>query len=182
MWFSLGGIKVSPQGALTFSQTYAVEESAAVVRLAGGGAIKQSSWEKLAVSTTGTGRWPPGLDSLDYSQPLLMRCAQPREVTGAANVLTLPAARRSDAGFVPIAFALVTPAGDDDMLDSRWQPADVVLAGDVATVAPVSGALLYQAWYWPEITVFATRPQIDWAGQPAGAGHAYSWSLDAREV
>lgn len=182
MWFEIGGIKVSPQGALTFRQTYLVEESAAVLRLAGGGAIKQYSWQKLAVSTQGTGRYPPGLDALDYSQPLLMLCAEPREVTGTSNVLTLPAARRVDAGFVPIAFALVTPDGGDGLLDPRWQPAEVAVAGDVATVTPVAGAVAYQVWYWPEITVFATRPQQDWSGQPAGSGHAFSWTLEAREV
>ena len=182
MWFDLGGIKVSPQGALTFSQSYAAEESAQVTRLAGGGAIKDVSWSKLSVTTTGTGRYPPGLDSLDYSQSMVMKCAQPREVTGASNVLTLPAARRTDVGFVPVAFALVTPSGGDAMLDPRWQPAEVALAGDVATVTVASGALAYQAWYWPQITVFASPPVADWSGQPAGSGHPYSWTLEAREV
>ena len=97
-------------------------------------------------------------------------------------MLTLPAARRTDAGFVPIGYALITPDGGDAMLDPRWQPADVALAGDVATVTPATGALQYQVWYWPQVTVFATRPQVEWVGQPAGSGHSYSWSLEAREV
>ena len=182
MWFELGGIKVAPQGALTFRQAYNVEESASVIRLAGGGAIKQTSWQKMSVMTQGTGRWPPGLDSLDYSQPLLMKCSQPREITGPTNVITVPAERRSDAGFTPIGFALLTPNGGDSTLDPRWWPAELVMAGDVATVTPVAGALAYQVWYWPEITVFATRPSTDWQGQPANSGHAYTWTLEAREV
>ena len=182
MWFELGGIKVAPQGALTFAQSYAAEEGSSVLRMMSGAAVKQFGWSKTTVTTSGTGRYPPGLDSLDYSQPMTMKCSQPREVTSSSNVITLPAARRTDAGFVPVAFALVTPAGGDAMLDPRWQPADVSLASNIATITPVSGALQYQVWYWPQITVFATRPTSDWSGQPAGSGHAYSWTLEAREV
>jgi hypothetical protein len=183
MWFELGGIKVSPQGALTFDQTYAVEESATVTRLAGGGAIKDTAWEKLAVTTTGTGRFPPGLAGLDYSQPLLMRCSAPREVSSASNVIVLPAARRVDADFVPQAYALLLPAGDDALTGPRWEPATIdSIVTNTATITPVAGALQYQVWYWPELTVFASRPQVDHRGQPAGAARPYSWTLEAREV
>lgn len=183
MWFELGGIQVAPQGALTFEQTYSVEESATVTRLAGGGAVKDTAWEKLVITTTGTGRFPPGLAALDYAQPLLMRCAAPREVASASNVIVLPAARRTDAEFVPQAFALLLAAGEDPLTGARWQPAAIdSLVGDTATIAPVAGALQYQVWYWPELTVFASRPQVDHRGQPAGAGQPYAWTLEAREV
>lgn len=183
MWFELGGIKVAPQGALAFRQVYSIEESAAVTRLAGGGAIKDTAWEKLVVTTTGDGRFPPGLAALDYSQPLLMRCAAPRELASTSNVIVLPAARRVDADFVPQAFALLLAAGEDPLTGARWQPATIdSLVANTVTITPVAGALQYQIWYWPELTVFASRPQVDHRGQPAGAGQPFSWTLEAREV
>lgn len=182
MWFELGGIKVSPQGALSFSQSYSDEEGSSILRMMSGAAIKQSAWSKLNVTTTGTGQYPPGLGALDYTQPLTMKCAQPREVTSASNVIALPAGRRTDTGFTPIAFALLSPTGGDSLLDPRWQPAELALASNIATVTPVSGALQYQVWYWPQISVFAKLQPVDWSGQPAGSGHAYSWTLEAREI
>lgn len=182
MWFSLGGIPVSPQAGLEFVQRYEPEDSVALTRLAGGGLLQDVAWRKLATTIEGSGRYPPGLDGLDYDQPLVMRCAQPRELTAAGNVFALPAARRSDAGFGPVGYALVTAAGDDPILDPRWQDTAVDLVGDTATLAVVAGASLYQVWYWPELTVFAQRPQIDTQAQPAGVGSPIRWTLTAREI
>ena len=177
MWFELGGIRVAIEAALNFSQTYEPLGGTARLRLMSGAAVQQVWWRRLRTVLTGDGWWPPGLDGLDYDGPLTLLCAQPRTLQAASNVLTLPAARRSDAGYTPQGYAVVrgqsAQVGGGDLVATP-----LALAGDVATLDVVAGAVGYQVAYWPALTVVADPPTV--SGDVATATHR--WTLTAEEV
>lgn len=180
MWFSVSGIPVVPQAGLRFETRYTPVDAVSQVRMAGGGLAQQVAWRKLRVEIAGQGTYPPALDALDYNQPMELLCPAPIARASAGPSIVLPAARRTDAAFVPQGFAAVAQAGTDPILDPRLVPTPAVMTGDTADLTPVPGATLYVVHYWPRLTVIATRPEYDHPVQPAGG--RISWSLAADEV
>lgn len=165
----LGGVRVPLHSVLDFEQSYSTIEGGRVLRMTDGAAVKTVHWRRISTTVSASGWIPPGLLALDYDAPLVMRCAAPRSIVTTATVVTLPAARRSDAGQEPYAEALV---------DGLWQPTDVDIAGDTATITAVPGAGAYRVSYYPELTVFASSPEE--SGDLARAD--YRWSIEAEEV
>lgn len=141
-------------------------------RTASGRGIKQTTWAKTRVVTAGGGWVPAGLQALDYRQSMILRCVVPQAVHLPAGVLTapLPPARRNDAGHRPWGHALL-PGG-------AWLPTTLVMDGDTATLAPVPGALSYAIQYFPELLVWAMRPEQ--AGDRLAASHR--WDMVCEEV
>ncbi|MBS0442820.1 MAG: hypothetical protein JSR38_12755, partial [Proteobacteria bacterium] len=85
------------------------------------------------------------------------------------NVITLPAARRSDAA--PFGFALDA--------SGLLRPTAVTLAGNVATLIAVAGATGYQVLYYPLLTIRAPAgPRCSYDA----AGAVASWELTCEEV
>lgn len=141
----------------------------ALLRLGAGAAVHQEVWRKTRTTLSARGLVPPGLAAVDWSQSHTLGCVAPRSVQSASNVITLPAARRSDAP--PYGFAV----GVNGLL----RPTAVGLAGDTATLTAVAGAIWYQVLYYPLLTVRApagARVQYD------AAGAAASWELVAEEA
>lgn len=165
----LGGVIVPQHAALDLEQTYEPIGGYTTRRMLSGAGSKQTHWLKLRTTIRGSGWIPAGLDGLDFSAPMELKCIKPRAVTSAANVFTIPAARRSDAGYEPAGRALV---------DGQWVESSVGMVGNTATVAAVAEATQYQVLYYPQLQVIADPPRevLD------ASGAAYSWSLNCEEV
>lgn len=172
MSFQLGNFTLPALAGLDIDQQYAALGSEAILRAGSGRGIKQMTYHKLRVVTSGSGWLPGGLESLDFAAQHTLRCVVPRgmPVVFATRQATLPAARRSDAGYTPFATAI---RADGSAVDAA-----VSVAGNVATVAAVSGAVDYRVAYYPQLTVWAMRPET--SGNVGDA--SYSWSLTCEEV
>lgn len=139
----------------------------ALVRMSEGSLVKMHHWVKAAGSISLTGWMPPGLDGLDYSQPLVLCLTAQEAMTGAGLVFALTSAPRPDVA--PWALALL---GD---VNGEWVRTPCAYAAGVATVTAVVGAELYTVQWMPMYSVFASKPpkstdpstgsfgsQIDW--------------------
>lgn len=164
----IGGLRIGFDAGYGLIQDYETIGGSSVLRMLDGTGIKQTHWQKLRTRISGRGRYPPGLDGLDYSTSMQIACAAPRSLTSASNVFTLPAARRSD--WPPAGYAIV---------DGRVIRVAVSVVSNTATVATTAGADAYQVIYWPMLTVLASPPQITFdARNPAQS----IWSLEAEEA
>jgi hypothetical protein len=111
---------------------------------------------------------PPGLAGLDYDTTHVLKSGAARSLQATGNVITVPAARRTDAGYEPTGYAIV---------DGRYVSTPLVLVTNTATLTVVAGAQGYGVRYWPQITVYARFSDDN---RPAGA--SWSWRIDAEEV
>ncbi|MCP4342183.1 MAG: hypothetical protein GY799_25705 [Desulfobulbaceae bacterium] len=121
---------------------------------------------KLRSTISGQGFIAAGISGLDYTQSMVLKCAKPRMISSATNVIDIPAARRADDA--PVGFAIV----DGEQVST---PLNIVT--DTATLTIVSGATAYQVEYVPEITVLA---KLDEGFGTSGGRH--TWSLTCVEV
>ena len=167
-FFSLGGVVVPVLASLELEQTYAPIGGYATLRMLDGAGVRQTQWQRLRTSLTGSGPIPAGLEALDYSQPQELLCAAPRSLIVTAPTANLPVARRTDAGYLPTALALV---------DGKPAPTTLTIAGDVATIAAVTGAQQYVIRYWPRITVLAETPTVSFSHFRA----QWQWTLEAEQ-
>lgn len=139
----------------------------AVVRMSEGAAVKMTHWAKAAGSISLAGWMPPGLDGLDYSQPLLLCLTAQECMVDAGLVFALTSAPRPDVA--PWALALLGG------VNGEWVRTPCAYAAGVATVTAVVGAELYMVQWMPMYSVFASKPpksldpvtgsfatQIDW--------------------
>ncbi len=169
MNFELGGITIPINAGLEFSQSYEMSGGTVTQRMQSGRAIKQTHFNKLRTVLSGQGWVPAGLDGLDYSIPLLLRCAAPRSVSSTNTQFTIPVSRRHDFGFEPKAYAVVL---------GNLVETEITLNVDIVTLDVVSGAHIYQVHYYPEMLVFTESPQVQ--GNMTGA--EFSWTLTCEEV
>lgn len=170
----IGGITVPLHAVLEgIQQTYDPLQARSRGRLADGSLQQRTTWSgKVATSIRGRGVIPAGLQGLDYTQPLVISCVAHRAITSAGRVITLPAARRSDAGSLPYGRAEVMRGNTP-----QWVDTGIDVVDDVATLTEVPGAVRYQAVYFPEITVFADPP----AESKDGHGTVFGWQITAEE-
>lgn len=167
--FELGGVVVPMTAALGLQQQVAVTGGASTRRMMNGAAIKQTQWQKLAITLSGNGWAPLGLDALDYSGPLTLKCGLPRAIRSQSTSIALPVGRRTDTGYEPFARA--------HMADGREVETAVSIATHTATVTAVVGAVGYAVWYFPQITVIASPPDETFDQEAAEC----SWSISAEE-
>lgn len=150
------------------SQRYETLGGRATLRFSDGALLVQRAWAKLRTVIEGEGSVPPGLAGLDTVNAVTLKCVAQRTVSGGTSI-TLPAARRSDAGHAPRAFAQV---GD------RAVETAVNIVANVATLTPVAGAELYWVSYYPQLSVICAP--VEERADVNGA--VYAWSLTAEEV
>lgn len=150
------------------SQRYEPLGGEVILRAGTGRGIKQSTWRKTRIITSGGGWVPDGIQSLDFTIQHALACIAPETVPAvfATRQATLPATRRTDSGHLP--YGLAQLAGGQTV------EAAATLAGNVATVAAVSGAVAYQVGYYPLLTC--------WINRPTRSGPAHSWEFIAEEV
>lgn len=172
MSFEIGTLVIRQVAGFDLQQDYLDVGPENLARTVSGRAIKQMTYSKLRVTTSGSGWIPAGLQTLDRSQHHIIKCVKPRYV--AADPVTrqalLPAARRSDGRFAPWGYAF--------RADGSFLIAPVTLAGNVATVAAVSGAVAYGVGYLPQITAYVMAPSE--SGDMGSA--TYRWEIVAEEV
>jgi hypothetical protein len=169
--FILDSLQLVFENHLELSQDYDEEQASRITRHSDGSARKQTAWRgKIKTTLNGSGWIPPGLEALNYSASMEMSCIALKSVTSASNVITLPAARRADAGYEPFAIAHVNGGRVDTVINS--------LVANVATVEDVNAATHYTVFYYPKITVFASVPQQ----RHDVMTDTYTWSLEAREA
>jgi hypothetical protein len=170
----IGSIEIPLRSVLDLDQTYEPIGGESILRTLSGIGIKQQTWSRLRVVTSGGGWIPPGLAALDCSTQQTVACVVPRTIAADVNrQATLPAARRADAGCLPYGLALLD--------DSRVVEVAASLAGNVATAAAYSGAGVavgYLLAYYPLLTCWLLRPTE--SGSRAEATHR--WELVAEEV
>lgn len=168
----VAGLAIPIHSAYQVSQTYGrVRGGVAMPRARNGAARKHVQWTRLRTTLRGVGNIPTGLENVDFSGAFVMSCVAPRGVTGVGtnNVLTLPAARRTDAGYTPRGFALV---------GGLWRSAGLSLAVNEATITTAAGATQYRATYYPELTVMSEYGvEEGWDVDK----HSNTWALDAEE-
>jgi len=169
----IGSIDIPLLAALDIEQNYEPIGGETVVRTIGGTAVKQMTWQKLRTTISGSGWIPAGLASLDASAQLVIGCVVPRSVpcVFATRQATLPSARRSDSGHIPWGLAILA--------DNTVVTTTASMAGNVATVAAVTGAVAYQALYLPSLTCWLMRRPTD-SGNRSDA--SYRWEITAEEV
>lgn len=169
MNFQLGGISIPIQAGLEFSQTYEAIGGNVLHRMQSGRAIKQTHYKKLRTSLSGQGWVPTGLDGLEYSESMILKCAAPRSISSESYQIVIPSYRRNDPGFEPKGYALVK----GHLIETT-----LVMQEDIAILNPVGYALSYQVHYYPQILVFAEPPQV----QSNITGAEFSWSITCEEV
>ena len=169
----IGSIDIPLLAALDIEQNYEPIGGETVVRTIGGTAVKQMTWQKLRTTISGSGWIPAGLASLDASAQIVIGCIVPRSVpcVFATRQATLPAARRSASGHIPWGQAI--------MADGSIITTTASMAGNVATVATVTGAVAYQALYLPSLTCWLMRRPSD-SGNRSDA--SYRWEITAEEA
>lgn len=166
----IGGVSIPDLAALELQQTYEPIGGEMTLRTIGGSAIKQITWQKWRTTITGGGWLPFGLSSLDYSAQMAVACIVPRGVVCSGLSATLPAARRSDTGYLPWGVALLS--------DQTTQITAATMAGNVATLDAVAGAIGYQAMYYPLLQCYVSRPKEQGVRETA----SYGWSIVAEEA
>lgn len=160
---TLGGIEIDRHaGAPELSEEAIGGET--LLRMSDGAGVAMTHWQKMAGSISGQGLMPPGLDGLDYSQPLELRSTQVNSMQGTGLVYTLPSTPRPDKA--PWALALV---------DGRWRSTPCSTVDGVSTVTAVTGADAYQVWWMPVYSVKAQRP-------PKQQSTTHSWSIAWEEM
>lgn len=164
----IGSLVIPVSAAGDIEQTFEPIGGSALHRMLNGAAVKQTHWRKLKTRISGSGWAPPGLAGLDYNAALLLKSVAARALQAVGNVVTVPAARRTDTGYAPIGYAVVA---------GRTIPTPLALAGDTATLTAVSGAQGYGVWYWPQFTVYA-----EFNDSARSMGASWSWSIEAEEV
>ena len=172
MILKFGTLEIPLLAALDIEQTYPPIGGEALLRTVSGAGIKQMTWRKTRIVTTGSGWLPAGLDTLDTSATIAIACVVPRAVPAVfvTRQATLPAARRADAGHLPWGVAV--------MPDNSVIVTPATMAGNVATLDAVANAVSYKALYLPLITCWAMRPTD--SGTPNDA--SYRWEITAEEA
>lgn len=167
----IGSIEIPQHATLDLDQTFEPIGGETILRTVSGLGIKQATWRKLRTTISGGGWSPSGLAAIDYTQQQVIACITPLSVNAnASREATLPVGRRSDSGYLPHGFAF--------MADGGRVATPVVMIGNVATLDAVTGAIGYQASYYPLLTCWASRPT-----ESVSRGDAsYRWELVAEEV
>lgn len=147
MSLKIGALIIPRQAGFTLRQSYDPILARTLLRSKSGAGIGQTRWAKLRSSITGSGWQPAALDAIDLSIMHAVHCVETLSAYSATTAVTIPHTYRTDTGYTVQAWALV-----GNILVST----PVSMAGQVATVTAVSGALQYQVDYYPIITGLVT--------------------------
>lgn len=159
----LGGVPIVAHAGAPEQSEEAIGGST-VLRMSDGAAVKMQHWQKTGGTITGAGLMPPGLDGLDFSQPLELRTTQVSNIVGPGPTFTLTSTPRPDQA--PWAHAF---------LDGRWVRTPCTTLDGVVTVTQVTGATHYQVSWLPVYSVFASKPS-------KAQSSSHTWSIPWEEA
>lgn len=166
IYVTLGGLPIHLHAGAP-SQSYTKAGGTVDLRMANGTLIRQSHWQKETITLSGEGWMGLGFDSLDYTQPLELRCTQPKTAASTSPTIEITGTPRLDAA--PWAQAFV---------GGQWLATNVTLSGTTASCTPVAGATHYRVSWMPKFDVLCNPPTE--ALDPTEA--FYSWEFTAQEV
>ena len=162
-WFELSdgtlSYKATIYEALNYTQNCEVLGGFSTIRMMDGTGIKQSQWQKLRISISGSGGIPPGITDLDYTKVITLKCGAPRAITRATNSFTVIPPHRTDTGYTPIVFKLV---------EGFWVSLDATGTGTKFLMI-----------YYPQINAIVNPPQESYTWDGASPS---SWSIIAEEI
>lgn len=170
----LGSVKIAQRAGIDLSVTYRPLEGSSTVRMSDGSPRKVTIWQgKLAITIRGSGRLPAALapEVLDYTGSLTLKSCSPRAIPGSSNVITVPAARRTDLSAQVIGAAVL------DGFEAVETA--VSMGGNVATLTTVSGAVSYLALYFPQLSVIVPEPPEETFDRRIAN---YRWELECLEA
>lgn len=169
----LGTVMVPQAAGYELTQEYQPLEGATEIRMADGSVKKITIWSgKLRTTIDGNGRMPSALtgEAMDFSTTKTLKCVSPRGVESASNIVTIPAAHRTDMAVNAIGVAILPG------LDIVETPA--IMVGNVVTLTAVSGAVRYCALYFPEFTVWVSPPTESFSRDNT----RFRWRLEALQA
>ena len=139
-----------------------------ILRACSGRGIKQMTYRKTRIITSGNGWVPDGIQSLDFTAQHALACVVAETIPASYSTrqATLPTTRRTDTDHTPFGLA--------QLADGQTIMSTVTITNNVAEVAAVSGATAYQVGYYPLLTC--------WINRPTKSGPAYAWEFVAEEV
>lgn len=166
--FKVGDFILPVYAGFDLTQRYEPMGGEVILRACSGRGIKQMTYTRTRIVTSGNGWVPAGLQSLDFTAQHAVACITPETVPAdfVTRQATLPATRRADTGHVP--YGLAQLAGGQTV------EAGCTVVDDLATVAEVTGAVAYQVGYYPLLTC--------WVLRPTRSGPEAAWELIAEEV
>ena len=147
MSLKIGIIIIPGIAGFDIRQTYDPILARTLLRTKSGNGIAQSRWSKIRSTISGSGWEPAALDAIDFGIMHDVHCVEPLSAYGATTTITIPHSFRSDTGYTVQAAALVA----DELVNTP-----VSMAGQVATLTAVAGAMQYQVIYFPIITGLLT--------------------------
>jgi hypothetical protein len=162
-WFSLSDgtneVVANVYDCLNFNQDYETIGGSSVVRFMSGAGLKQQNWQRLRTTISGSGGYPFGFSTLDYSKLITIKCGVPRAIVNTTNTFTLPVNRRLDVNYEPYTLKMV---------EGFWVPE---LFPGIATA--------YKLVYFPQLVCLMEPPKesFSWEGSPPT-----TWSITAEEA
>lgn len=167
----IGSLEIPVRSAIDADQSYTAIGGETVLRTISGAGIRQETWKRIRTTINGGGWLPAGLAAIDTTVSVDVACIAPQaRVADVNRQATLPAARRSDAGHTPWAFALLPDGG--------LANTTLGIAGNVATAGAVAGATGYLIHYFPLLHCWINRPTQSFS---VAAG-SHTWEIIAEEV
>lgn len=164
----IDGARLPDLACLDISQSYEQVGGFTRKRKLDGAGVEQRHWDKLRTEISAQGTVPPGIEDRVRGMAFALSCIQPLVVNGATATIVIPAARRSDTGYTPVAHAIV-----DGVLTST----SISITTNTCTLGAVAGADSYRVTYWPVLTM---RGDVS-VGFDRYQGF-YNWTLTAEEV
>lgn len=162
-WFKLSDgtneVRANIFDCLGFNQNYEVIGGASVIRMMQGSALKQTNWQKLKTTLSGSGGLPFGFGILDYSKQITISCAVPRSLVKATNTFTTPTNARSDTGYEPYVLKMV---------EGYWLP-----------LTSSGAASAYKQVYFPELVCFMDPPM---ESMDPDSNPPIAWSLTGEQI
>jgi hypothetical protein len=167
----IGSLEIPVRAAIDADQTYTQLGGETILRTISGAGIRQETWKRTRTTINGNGWLPAALAAIDTTVSMDVACIAPQALVADVNrQATIPAARRSDAGHLPWAFAL--------MPDGALANTTLTIVGNVATAAAVSGSTGYLIHYFPLLHCWVNRPSQSFSLARA----MHTWELIAEEV
>jgi hypothetical protein len=164
----IDGVEITLRSAIELKQTYSPVEPGVVLRKADGSAIKQvPSWSKLKTEISGSGWLPEGLSGVDFSDSVVVDCVGQRSITSDSNAIAISDTVRPDVDPWGIAF-----------VNGHWVDVGSSWAGGTLTIDVISAATLYQARWFPRLTLLCSEPATETDHNNA----TYGWTLTGEEA